>query len=238
MSRRADRLFQIVQYLRGRRLTTALQLSEWLNVSERTIYRDIRDLSCSGVPIEGEAGVGYRLNQSFDLPPLMFDVNEIDALVMGVRMVSAWGSPELAQAAEMVLSKIRSVLPNDLRIKSEQAHLYVPKFFDRDAAQTLALMRQAMQQRYIVAVDYSDQYGQISERRLWPLGLFFWGNVWTLAAFCELRQEFRTFRIDRVRQVSVLDEIYPDQHGYRLNDYLRAMRAECGGQSDVNDWPV
>ena len=91
--RRADRLFEIVQYLRGRRLTTAAQLAQWLEVSERTIYRDIADLAASGVPIDGEAGVGYRLHPHFDLPPLMFNYEEIDALVMGARFVESWGGP-------------------------------------------------------------------------------------------------------------------------------------------------
>src|ERR1700683_1191198 len=94
--RRADRLFQIVQYLRGRRLTTAAQLARWLEISERTVYRDIRDLSLSGVPVEGEAGVGYRLSHGFDLPPIMFTLDEVEALVTGARMVEAWGGPALA----------------------------------------------------------------------------------------------------------------------------------------------
>ena len=108
--RRADRLFEIVQYLRGRRLTTAAQLAQWLEVSERTIYRDIADLSASGVPIDGEAGVGYRLHPTFDLPPLMFSYDEIDALVMGARFVESWGGPRLANAARAALAKICSRL--------------------------------------------------------------------------------------------------------------------------------
>src|SRR5580704_3494501 len=109
--RRADRLFQIVNHLRSRRLTTAAQLSALLQVSDRTIYRDIRDLSLSGVPVEGEAGVGYRLAKTFDLPPIMFTFDELEAMVMGARMVEAWGGPTLAMHARTALSKIAVALP-------------------------------------------------------------------------------------------------------------------------------
>lgn len=125
--RRADRLFQITQYLRGRRLTTAKQLAEWLSISERTVYRDIRDLSLSGVPVEGEAGVGYRLNKSgFDLPPLMFSPDEIDALVIGMRMVQAWGGPQLAASGAAALAKIVLALPQDKRDFVEATTLFAP----------------------------------------------------------------------------------------------------------------
>src|SRR5213079_312899 len=117
--RRADRLFQIVQFLRGRRLTTAAFLGGRLGVSLRTVYRDVRDLSLSGVPIEGEAGVGYALRRDFDLPPIMFDYEEIEALTAGARMVQAWSSPRLARAAQAALDKIAAALPSDKRIAME-----------------------------------------------------------------------------------------------------------------------
>jgi biotin operon repressor len=127
--RRADRLFEIVQYLRGRRLTTAAQLAQWLEVSERTIYRDIADLAASGVPIDGEAGVGYRLHPHFDLPPLMFDYEEIDALVMGARFVESWGGPRLAHAARGALVKIAAALPEQKRAAVQESRLFAPGFF-------------------------------------------------------------------------------------------------------------
>src|SRR5690349_21118123 len=113
--RRADRLFQIVQILRARRLTTARYLAERLEVSERTVYRDMQDLSLSGVPIMGEAGVGYALKKGYDLPPLMFDYDEIEALVIGARMAAAWGSKPLAKSAHEALEKIAAVLPEPKR---------------------------------------------------------------------------------------------------------------------------
>jgi biotin operon repressor len=116
--RRADRLFQITQYLRGRRLTTARQLAQWLSVSERTVYRDIRDLSLSGVPVDGEAGVGYRIKPGYDLPPLMFNADEIDALVIGMRMVQAWGGPQLGASAASALAKVVLACPRKSAISS------------------------------------------------------------------------------------------------------------------------
>src|SRR3977135_3330410 len=126
--RRADRLFQIVQFLRGRRLTTAGLLAGRLGVSLRTVYRDVRDLSLSGVPVEGEAGVGYRLRAGFDVPPLMFTLNEIEALAVGARMVEAWGGPVLADSARTAIEKIVAALPADRRIAVEKTGLYAPGF--------------------------------------------------------------------------------------------------------------
>ena len=126
--RRADRLFQLVQYLRGRRLTTAAQLAERLEVSIRTIYRDIRDLSLAGVPIEGEAGVGYRLRHDYELPPLSFDAIELEALALGARLAQSWAGPQLARAAELALAKIAQAMPTDKRIAMERSPLFAPRF--------------------------------------------------------------------------------------------------------------
>src|SRR5258705_4116050 len=124
--RRADRLFQIVQFLRGRRLTTAAFLAGRLGVSLRTVYRDVRDLSLSGVPVEGEAGVGYRLRSGFDVPPLMFTLNEIEALAVGARMVEAWGGPVLADSARTAIEKIVAALPADPRLAVGKTRPYAP----------------------------------------------------------------------------------------------------------------
>ncbi len=126
--RRADRLFQIIELLRGRRLTTARHLAQRLEVSERTIYRDVRDLVLSGVPIEGEAGVGYALRKGFDLPPLMFDRAELEALVLGARFVQAWGGTALSEAARRSLVKIEAVLPADRRKEIRRSRLFALDF--------------------------------------------------------------------------------------------------------------
>lgn len=222
--RRADRLFQIAQYLRGRRLTTAKQLSEWLAVSERTIYRDIRDLSLSGVPVEGEAGVGYRVKAGFDLQPLMFSPDEIDALVIGMRMVQAWGGPQLAASAAASLAKITLALPQEKRAFVEATAMFAPDFhIDPLHGERLESIRQAIGRRDKLLMDYVDAKEQPTRRTVWPLALYFWGGTWSIAAWCETRKDFRTFRLDRVRTLAIT-ATYPDQSGRRLADFVRAMR--------------
>lgn len=222
--RRADRLFEIVHHLRGRRLTTAAQLAGWLEVSERTIYRDIADLLASGIPIDGEVGVGYRLRPDFDLPPLMFNHNEIEALVIGARMVESWGGPTLAQGARSALSKIAAALPKDKRIKIETSRLFSPDFFiSPQMGAQMDVLRLAINAHHYVLLDYRDVSSRQSQRRVRPLGLFFWGGAWSLGAWCELRNDFRNFRLDRVLKSTVHGERFTDEEGCRLADYLRAM---------------
>jgi predicted DNA-binding transcriptional regulator YafY len=225
--RRADRLFEIVHHLRGRRLTTAAQLAQWLEISERTVYRDIADLLKSGIPIDGEAGVGYRLHPDFDLPPLMFNHNEIEALVIGARMVESWGGPGLAQGARSALSKIATALPKDKRATLESSRLFSPDFFIRpQMSAQMDQLRVAIDGHRSVHLDYRDASGEITQRRIRPLGLFFWGYAWSLGAWCELRNDFRNFRLDRIVTCTVFDERFADETGKRLADYLRAMSSD------------
>jgi len=229
--RRADRLFQIVQYLRGRRLTTAAQLAEWLEVAPRTIYRDMRDLLLSGIPIEGEAGVGYRLRPGFDLPPVMFSYDEVEALVAGARMVEAWGSPELARFSRSALAKIAGALPPARRDELERPRLFALNFrADPAVAQTLETIRQAITRRVVLDIDYSDAKSAASQRLVRPLGLYFWGTVWTLGAWCEARTDFRNFRLDRMQRVALSDRRFVEEAGKGLNDFLKRMRAERSGE--------
>ncbi len=238
--RRADRLFQIIQYLRGRRLTTARWLADKLEVSERTIYRDIADLVTSGVPIDGEAGVGYILRRGFDMPPLMFSRDELEALVLGARMVSAWAGTELARSAEQVLSKVEAVLPDERKGEAAAARLFVPGFMNsEELALRMDILRGAINQRRLIRLQYSDAKMQQSERIVRPLGLFFWGRVWTMVAWCEMRDDFRSFRIDRIAEVEVMEQHFNEQEGMSLGDFLSMMKAElenAGGvwQGDVN----
>ncbi len=219
--RKADRLFQIIQFLRTRRVTTALWLAERLEVSERTIYRDIKDLMLSGVNIEGEAGIGYVVRRGFDLPPLMFDKEEVSALTLGARIVESWADPALATAAQSALSKIESVLPDDLKDRTGQIRLFAPMTQIRpDVAAKMAEVRFAADNSNKLVLDYSDAKQQITQRTIWPLGLFFWGAVWTIGAWCELRQAFRIFRLDRILAISVLEEKFPDKKGQRLEDLI------------------
>ena len=229
--RRADRLFQLVQLIRGRRLSTAAWLAERLEVSPRTVYRDVADLQAQGVPIEGEAGVGYRLGTGFDLPPLMLRREEAQALVAAVRLALPRLDGGLAAQAESALSKILSVLPRSDRAAAEQLALYAPALGGEDDVTLahLALLRQAIEARRKVQVDYLALNDQLSQRVLRPLGCFFWGHAWTLGAWCELREEFRSFRIDRVQALVVLDEGFRDEPGKTLADLLRRVGANRGG---------
>ena len=179
--RRADRLFQIVQHLRARRLTTARQLGALLQVSGRTIYRDIQDLSLSGVPVEGEAGVGYRLRRGFDVPPIMFTFDEVEALVVGLRMVETWGGPALAAASRSALSKVTLALPEARREETARARLFAPDFHLRpEVGETLETVRRAIGEQRRLRFGYLDLADRVSTRSVQPLGLYYWGATWTL----------------------------------------------------------
>ena len=224
--RRADRLFQIVQLIRGRRLTTAAFLADRLEVSERTVYRDVADLQHQGVPIEGEAGVGYRLGAGFELPPLMFSDGEARALVAATRLAQAWLDPTMARDAEQALGKILSILPRQTRAAAESLALYAPTFsLDPAIQQTLQSLREAVQLRRKVQLEFRDVADQSSQRSLRPLGCFFWGKVWTLAAWCDTRQAFRTFRLDRMDALQLQDAVFRDEAGKTLADFLRQAGA-------------
>jgi len=223
--RRADRLFQIVQLIRGRRLTTAALLAQRLEVSLRTVYRDVADLQHQGVPIEGEAGVGYRMRAGFDLPPLMFNADEAQALVAAIRLASPRLDGALARGAESALHKIMAVLPPATRAAAESLSIYAPDVGpDERTLASLALCRQATEARCKLQLAYQDLQDQPSTRTVRPLGCFFWGQVWTLAAWCEMRQDFRSFRVDRIDAITVLDERFRDEPGKTLAD-LKRLRA-------------
>ncbi|HVZ42732.1 MAG TPA: YafY family protein [Ramlibacter sp.] len=229
--RRADRLFHIIQLIRGRRLTTAAYLATRLEVSERTIYRDVADLQLQGVPIEGEAGVGYRLGAGFDLPPMMFTHEEAKAVVASVRMAQAWMDPALATSAQDALGKILSVLPAEARVAAEALALFAPPGgLSQPAQRTLQTLREAVQERRKVFMNYLDLSEKRTERTVRPLGCFYWGKVWTLAAWCEIRNDFRSFRVDRVTYVRRLDDRFRDEPGRTLADLARLDRAWAQAQ--------
>lgn len=224
--RRADRLFQIVQFLRTRRVTTAAWLAQRLEVSERTVYRDIKDLITSGVNIEGEAGVGYVVRRGFDLPPLMFNKEEISALALGASIVQSWADPALATAAKSVLSKIETVLPDDMKDGFEQARLFAPLTqIPPELAARMATIRTATDEYHKLKLTYATANGNKSERIVRPLGLFFWGAVWTIGTWCELRQAFRVFRLDRIIHLTQLDEHFTPEKGKTLHDLIEHEKA-------------
>lgn len=203
---------------------TARRLAEKLEVSERTIYRDVVDLQLSGMPIEGEAGVGYTLRRDFDLPPLMFTRKEIAALVLGARMVQAWGGTELVSAAAGALARIEAVLPDDLRENLEEIFLYAPGHqVPETLRRKLDQLHAAIDQRRVTGLCYTREDGSASTRHVRPLGLYFWGGVWTLAAWCELRQDFRTFRVDRIDRITAGELRFATERKKSLQEYLRRV---------------
>ena len=225
--RRADRLFQIVQYLRGGRLLTAAQLAERLEVTRRTIYRDMADLIGSGVPIEGEAGVGYVMRAGYDLPPLMFTEAEVVALVAGARLIRAWGGAAMAAAAEEALVKIEAVLLDPARARA--ARVPVHAFHTGEMTDALRAMvdriERAAEDRMRLDIAYADEAGRPSQRVIRPLGLWFWGKVWTAVAWCELRNDFRMFRLDRIEDVDAAGR-FRDEPGKTLRDFYKIMARE------------
>jgi predicted DNA-binding transcriptional regulator YafY len=225
--RRADRLFQIIQLLRRHRVMTAAGLARELEISERTVYRDIRDLVSSGVPIEGEAGVGYMMRRGFDLPPLMFSEQEIEAMVLGARVVGSWGDAALAKAAGDALARVESALPDRLKTRLTSTRLYAPGFHvPQPVMAALADLRGSIDAHRKAWLAYSSAESERTERTVRPLGLFFWGYTWSLTAWCELREDFRSFRLDRMLSHRVLDERFADEPGRTLEDYFRHVGEE------------
>ncbi len=223
--RRADRLFQIVQYLRGGRLTTAASLAERLEVSERTIYRDIADLQSTGVPIDGEAGIGYIMRSGFDLPPLMFTRDEIVALVTGARMVKAWGGTSMIAAAEEALIKIEAVLPEIDRNRVGDTKVFAPRMgLAGQARELIDRCEVAVERREVISIEYEDGDGSSTHRTVQPLGLWFWGKVWTLVGWCELRDDFRMFRLDRIVNLEPTGNIYQPNPERSLEEFSRQER--------------
>lgn len=226
--RRADRLFQIVDLLRPGRLTTARDLADRLEVSERTIYRDVADLIGSGLPIEGAAGAGYLMRAGYDLPPLMLTRDEAQALVAGARMMRAFAGTAMQRAASEAMDKILAVLPPELKARATDMPLYAvgkaaPDISDETRAR-LDRIVEAIETRQALDIAYAREDGTPSRRIIQPGVVLFWGKVWTIGAWCELRQDYRGFRVDRM-------EILGNGPGFsaaRAREIARAMDALRG----------
>ncbi|GAA3912785.1 helix-turn-helix transcriptional regulator [Luteimonas lutimaris] len=223
--RRADRLFLIIHALRGRRSALpARSLAETLGVSLRTIYRDVADLQVSGVPIEGEAGVGYMLRKGADIPPLMFNAAELEALVVGTRFVRAFGGERLGVAARAALLKIEAVLPPELRDRSRRTRIFAPVVPGRHETRgPVDRLHAAIEARELLLLDYRDGDDRVTAREVEPLCLAFWGGVWTLGAWCRLRGDFRNFRPDRIARIRETGRSFDDDPARGLDAYLRQV---------------
>ena len=234
--RRADRLFQIIQILRRSNggVVTAHDLAEELEVSKRTIYRYMVDLQSQRVPIEGEAGLGYMLRSGYELPPLMFNEEELEALILGARITQSWGDEGLSKAAEDVLNKIETVLPERMKSIINDNYIFAPSSsWQVEVDVDLAQVRRSIRNRRKVSFDYKNQLNDSSNRIIWPLAMIFYGQVWNILGWCELRKDFRAFRPDRMEKILFLEETYPVEKGKRLIDYVEiekkrwAEKGEC-----------
>jgi predicted DNA-binding transcriptional regulator YafY len=210
--RRADRLFQIIQVLRSARRApiTAAQLAAELETSPRTIYRDIADLIGQRVPIRGEAGMGYVLEPGYEMPPLMLTTGEIEAALLGAQWVATQGDPALATAARDLIAKIGAVVPEDLRPMVLEPISMAPGFVEIEADRIdMQQVRTWIRRRGKLKIDYLDEKGKSSARTIWPIAVAYFNTVRLIIAWCELRQDFRHFRTDRIHSYDFLDETYP-----------------------------
>src|SRR6266481_1769953 len=220
--RRADRLFDIIQILRtASHPVTAAALAEKLEVTVRTIYRDIAALQGSRVPIEGAPGLGYMLRRGFDLPPLMFTIEETDAIAIGVRLLRRLRDPKLEAAAESVLAKLSAVVPQELQPQLVGAPLYVsegsaPAVTGIDLSQ----LRNAIRETRKLAITYVDEEGRHTRRTIWPIAMAYYVDVTLIGAWCELRNDFRHFRVDRILASDVLDERFSADSGRLTAEWL------------------
>jgi len=232
MVSRTSRLFLLLDALRGhRRPVTASRLAEVLSVSLRTIYRDIGTLVELGAPIDGEAGIGYVLRAGFFLPPLMFTEDELEALVLGARWVERQGDTSLARAAGTSLAKIATASPQDLRDRLAEAGLWAPKLSAPGAAELpLQPIRESIRREHKLRIAYVNESGESSERVIWPIALAFMERARVLAAWCELRNGFRHFRADRIRQLTPLRVRYPTRRAVLVKQWQVEEKIKLPGR--------
>lgn len=222
--RRADRLFQIIQILRRTpRPVTAAALAEELETSVRTVYRDIADLVGQRVPIRGEAGIGYVLDDGFDMPPLMLTAEELEAVLLGAQFVSGRADPELARAAKDLVAKIAQVIPENLRPFVASSPLTATRQWRAEVdAIDMARLRLAIREQGKVRLAYRDEAGAVTERVIWPISVGYFDTVRIIAAWCELRADFRHFRTDRVVEAAFLEARYTRPRPQLWGEWKRA----------------
>jgi predicted DNA-binding transcriptional regulator YafY len=232
--RRADRLLRIIQLLRRhRRPVTGARMAQELEVSLRTLYRDIADLVTDGVPIRGEAGVGYVLGEGYDLPPLMFKADELEAIMLGLSWVKRRGDLSLQRAAEDVVAKVAAVLPEAMRNSLFDAPLLTPPSFGLvDESIDVGEIRSAIRVQQKLGITYQDEKGGATQRVIWPIAISYFDLQRLVVAWCELRQGFRHFRTDRIVQLRVLDDKYREPRLKLLARWKQEREAERGLHQD------
>lgn len=222
--RRTDRLFDIIQILRDGKLHRAQDIAEQLEVSVRTIYRDMDTLVASGVPVAGERGVGYMITEAITLPPVSLTVAELEALNLGMAIVAETADPDLKAAATSLADKIDAVLPTQVVAEADAWKFAVYPF--ADAARGFSHMptlRAAIRARQKLRLTYTAKDGAMTTRVVRPLHMEYWGRIWTLTAWCELRAAHRVFRVDLIETAEALPELFVDEPGKTLQDYASAQ---------------
>ena len=220
--RRQDRLFKIIQVLRDGKLHRAQDIAAALNVSVRTIYRDIDTLVASGIPVTGERGVGYRITDAITLPPLTLTVPELEALNLGLAIVAEVADADLRAAGLSLAEKIDTVLPTQVVAEADAWKFAVYPFADALRGAThMPTLRAAIKARQKLRFVYTSTSGMVTTRTIRPLHMEYWGRVWSLTAWCEMREAFRVFRIDLIETAEALPELFTDEPGKMLTDYLR-----------------
>lgn len=225
--RRAERLFRLVNELRTRSVTRAEDLAKHFEVSIRTIYRDLAHLQASGLPIEGEAGVGYLLRPGFDLPSVTFTHEQVDALAIGLSFVESLDDPTLADAAREVRAKIQANMPRpETRKLADAPYFSFPRTTGGPAHATT--IRTAIREQTVLELLYDDGQGQHSHRRVRPIAIWTLPAGWMFSAWCELRKDFRTFRLDRIAWLSATRERFEVDGSTSLQAFLKAERRKAG----------
>lgn len=218
--RRTDRLFDIIQILRDGKLHRAQDIADRLEVSTRTIYRDMDTLTASGIPVQGERGVGYMITQAISLPPLTLSTAELEALNLGLAIVAQAADDTLKQAAETLADKVDAVLPAQTIAEADAWRFAVYPFADPTRNLThMPLLRSAIKARQKVRLTYTSRDGAVTSRVIRPLHMEYWGRVWTLTSWCELREAFRVFRLDLIDSAEALPDLFVDEPGKALADY-------------------
>ncbi|MGB1311149.1 MAG: helix-turn-helix transcriptional regulator [Leucothrix sp.] len=216
---KTDRLFEIIQILRSRNHSvTAEELAEELEVSKRTIYRDIQALQAMRTPIDGEAGVGYMMRSGYDLPAINFNANELEAIVVGLNLLARTGDKGLQQAARSVANKIEAVREKTDSLVVSDWGVELPNTVDVEQ------LRGAIRDEQKLRIHYRDEAGNESQRRVMPIAVVYYIEVVVLAAWCELREDFRHFRVDRIVQTELLDEYFRGE-GSRLRQQWHEVLA-------------
>lgn len=227
--RPADRLFQIIQILRGSNYPiTAKALAEELEVSVRTVYRDVADLIGQRVPIQGEAGIGYVLRDGYDMPPLMLTADEVEAAVLGAQWVAVRGDPALKRGARDLIAKLIAVMPKDLKsVALEAAVISPPSNYQKTDAMDLTLVRTAIRGHQKLKISYRDEQDRSTTRTIWPIAIVYFDSVRLLAGYCELREDFRHFRTDRLCSLEVTQQRIPEPTSILRRRWTTVQQA-CG----------